>query len=237
MGLLIVAVIIVLVSIVVLVGSFAFFVWASAYFGRRAYRRATRSDGYVPVTARVTRTQSHGIFGATLAVEYDYGDRKVVNRILTTQKVAQLVQESMQIHLRIDPDYPTDAIVDPAFHMQATPEPSYGWISRRRVEAYARSYAREHPGVNAAELRDALRQRFLGPVDYTQAAMAAGASAGPHGDLLSPFLSGCLAAALFAPLFAMWYGLFSKTKAQVEEMIDRSVASVLPDEGSSPASS
>src|SRR5438552_1560787 len=115
---LLVAFLVILLSVVVLVGSLAFFVWASVYFGRRAWRQTTRSHLYVPVTARVNRALIHRLNGATLEVEYEYGGRKIENRVITPSKVAELAKQSQQVSLRIDPDDPTEAIVDPAFHRQ-----------------------------------------------------------------------------------------------------------------------
>jgi hypothetical protein len=78
-GILLLAILVLLASAAVLVGTVVFFVWAALYFGRRAYRRATRRHRYVPVEARVTRAWHHRD-GATLYVAYEFGGAEVVNR-------------------------------------------------------------------------------------------------------------------------------------------------------------
>jgi hypothetical protein len=108
-------IVLVLVACVVVIGgTLVFAVWAVVYFGGRVYRQATRSHLYVPVTARVTRTYLLNA-GSIVSVEYEYGGAKIVNRFDTTGDIASLAEQSGQIALRIDPDYPKDVLVDPAF--------------------------------------------------------------------------------------------------------------------------
>jgi hypothetical protein len=126
-GFLFLAILVLLASVAVIVGTVIFFVWATQYFGRRAYRQATRRHLYVPVEARVTRVLYHRDC-ATLHVIYEFGGTEIVNRFLTTADVARLAQQSKQVALQIDPDYPKDVVVSSAFEVQAaaTPKPP-GW--------------------------------------------------------------------------------------------------------------
>jgi hypothetical protein len=127
-GFLFLAILVLLASVAVLVGTVVFFVWAAQYFGRRAYRQATRRHLYVPVEAQVTRVLGRGYRGATVYVEYEFGGAKVVNRFMTTNDVALLAQQSKQIALQIDPDHPKDVVVDPAFEARAAEAPKPpGW--------------------------------------------------------------------------------------------------------------
>ena len=105
------------------------------------------------------------------------------------------------------------------------PDQTYGWVTRRGVEAYAGAYAREHPGVNAEQLRGVLRQRFLAPIDYTQAALAAAST--PQPDPWQALGAVSVAVFILAPLFAAWHRLFSKSEAQVDALIDAAVTTAL----------
>jgi hypothetical protein len=123
-GLLIIAILILLASSAAVVGTVVFAIWTVQYFGRRAYRQATRRHLYVPVDARVTRRVVYGR-RATLHVVYEFGGVTIKNRFLTANDVARSAEQSRQIALQIDPDYPKDIVVDPAFEMHAatTPRP------------------------------------------------------------------------------------------------------------------
>jgi hypothetical protein len=139
-GFLILAVLVLLASAAVIVGTVVFFVWAAQYFGRRAYRRATRRHLFVPVEARVTRVLYHRDC-ATLHVVYELGGVEIVNRFLTTHDAARLAEQSKQVALLIDPDYPKDIVVAPAFEVQAAaaPRPD-GWgmpLGARSFPGYA----------------------------------------------------------------------------------------------------
>ena len=121
------AILTLLASAAVLVGTVVFFVWAVQYFGRRAYRQATRRHLYVPVEARVTRVLHHRDC-ATLHVVYEFGGTEIMNRFLTTHGAARLADQSKQVALLIDPDYPKDVVVAPAFEVQAAAAPKPpGW--------------------------------------------------------------------------------------------------------------
>jgi hypothetical protein len=126
-GFLFLAILVLLASVAVIVGTVVFFVWAAQYFGRRAYRQATRRHLYVPVGARVTRVlyQGRGTVVATLYVEYEFGGTTIWTRFMTTRAVARLAEQSKRVALQIDPDHPKDVVVDPAFEAQAAaaPEP------------------------------------------------------------------------------------------------------------------
>src|SRR5262245_58344604 len=120
MDTLLLGILVLVVSVAVLVGTVVFVGWAAAYFGCWAYRQATRSHLYVPVTAKVTRTLFHGWNDiATLYAEYEHGGEKIVNRFSTSRAVARLAQGLKRIDLRIDPDHPKDVEVDPSFSEQA----------------------------------------------------------------------------------------------------------------------
>jgi len=122
-----IAILILLASVAVIVGTLVFAVWAVQYFGRRAYRQATRRHLYAPVDARVTRVLYH-LHCATLYVVYEFGRAKIVNRFLTTHDAARLAEQSKQVELLIDPDYPKDVVVAPAFEVQAAAAPKPpGW--------------------------------------------------------------------------------------------------------------
>ena len=108
-------ILVVFVSTAAIVGTAIFLLWAAQYFGRRAYRRATRQHLYKPIRARVIRVGYNGKYGATLYVEYEHSGATIVHRVMTTHEVAQQAERSKQVSLRVDPDYPKDAVVDPTF--------------------------------------------------------------------------------------------------------------------------
>jgi hypothetical protein len=137
-GFLLLAVLVLLASVAVIVGTIVFFVWAAQYVGRRAYRQATRRHLYVPVEARVTRVLYHRRC-STLHVVYEFRGTEIVNRFLTTHDVARLAQQSKQVALQIDPAYPKDVMVAAAVEVQAavTPKPP-GW----RLPLGAKSFSR-----------------------------------------------------------------------------------------------
>jgi hypothetical protein len=135
-GFLVVAILVLLASVAVIVGTVVFFVWAAQYFGRRAYRQATRRHLYVPVEARASRVLFHRDC-ATLHVVYEFGGTEIENRFLTTHDVARLAQQSKQVALQIDPEYPKDVVVAPAFEVQAAAAPKPMPLGAKSFPDYA----------------------------------------------------------------------------------------------------
>jgi hypothetical protein len=93
-------------------------------------------------------------------------------------------------------------------------------VTRRKILQFARDYRGDHPDSSDRELREALHRRFLGNVDYLDAAVEASSKSPTTG------FPGCLAALVLAPLFALWYAVFPRDKKQIAQDIEAAVEAV-----------
>ena len=101
----------------VLVGSVVAVVWFTFRWATSLYRRRTRRHLYVPVFATVTRAlYDWGLYrgAGVLWVTYEYNGRQYRNRLVVRSGRARQASTSGSAKLLIDPDRPTDAVVDRA---------------------------------------------------------------------------------------------------------------------------
>ena len=100
-----------------LVGSALALAWFSLRWAASLYRRWTRRHRYVPVFALVTRALHGGNSPAgvgVLWVTYEHAGRPYHNRLVVRSARALQAARSGSARLLIDPDRPTDAVVDQA---------------------------------------------------------------------------------------------------------------------------